>query len=163
MKEVIIELDDMYSEVLSITAIGKHGNITNISTKAVELSKGAILKFDGENWTQRKSKHTGVVLEDEEKEVASDLISRSALIKHLTDWRLQECPVGVCDEETETYKTICECIEAVKEQPVAYNVDAVVEHLKYKADVSIEHHFSVEHNVAIRTDNAIAIVRKGGV
>lgn len=35
-----------------------------------------------------------------------------------------------------------------------YNVDAVVEHLKYKADVSIQHHFSVEHNVAIRVDDA---------
>jgi hypothetical protein len=47
----------------------------------------------------------------------SDYISKSALLKHLWDWRFQECPVGVCDEETETYKTICECIEAVKEQP----------------------------------------------
>lgn len=44
------------------------------------------------------------------------LIDADALIKHLTDWRLQECPVGVCDEETETYKTICECIETDMEQ-----------------------------------------------
>ena len=47
----------------------------------------------------------------------SDYISKSALLKNLWDWRLQECPVGVCDEETETYKTICERIEAVEEQP----------------------------------------------
>ena len=47
----------------------------------------------------------------------SDYISKSALLKNLWDWRLQECPVGVCDEETETYKTICECIKAVEEQP----------------------------------------------
>jgi len=55
----------------------------------------------------------------------NDLISRSALIKHLTDWRLQEAPYGICDEETETYKTICECIKAVKEQPTAYDVEKV--------------------------------------
>ena len=47
----------------------------------------------------------------------SDYISKSALLKNLWDWRLQECPVGVCDEETETYKTICECIKAVEELP----------------------------------------------
>lgn len=103
----------------------------------------------------------------------SDLISRSALIKHLTDWRLQECPIGVCEEETETYKTICECIEAVKEQPVVYNVDAVVEEIKAnsqkmseaKTDRPYAKHYPSEHRYykAIGTHKAEQIVRKGGV
>lgn len=70
----------------------------------------------------------------------SDYISKSALLKNLLDWRLQECPVGVCDEETETYKTICECIKAVEEQPtiseteiIRKAMERVVERLKEKA------------------------------
>lgn len=78
----------------------------------------------------------------------SDLISRSALIKQLTGWRLQECPVGICDEETERYKTICECIKAVEEQPTAFDMGSFVaklEQLKieamrknYKRDISLD-------------------------
>ena len=55
----------------------------------------------------------------------SDYISKSALLKNLLDWRLQECPVGVCDEETETYKTICECIKAVEEQPTISETEII--------------------------------------
>lgn len=58
-------------------------------------------------------------------QTSSDYISKSALLKHLWDWRFQECPVGVCDEETETYKTICECIEAVKEQPTLSETEII--------------------------------------
>ena len=71
----------------------------------------------------------------------SDYISKRALLKHLWDWRLQECPVGVCDEETETYKTICECIDAVKEQPtldekeiIRKPMERIVERLEVMAD-----------------------------
>lgn len=104
----------------------------------------------------------------------SDLISRSALIKHLTDWRLQECPVGVCEEETETYKTICECIEAVKKQPTAYNVDAVVEELEKnllhsvdaKAEASIAMSgvsMNMYYGDETAYTKAIEIVKAGGV
>lgn len=69
----------------------------------------------------------------------SDYISKSALLKHLWDWRLQECPVGVCDEETETYKTICECIKAVEEQPtidekeiIRKTVERIIEKFKHE-------------------------------
>lgn len=146
MKEVIIELDDMYSEVLSITAIGKHGNITNISTKAVELSKGVVIKFDGENWTQRKIKHTGVVLEDENKEVASDLISRSALIDYIKTWDVG-CGIG---HDQKTF------IEAIARQPIVFDVDAVIKELgEYRDFITIQGRGFV--------DGAISIVRKGGV
>lgn len=146
MKEVIIELDDMYSEVLSITAIGKHGNITNISTKAVELSKGAVLKFDGENWTQRKSKHTGVVIEDENKEVASDLISRSALIDYIKMWDVG-CGIG---HDQKTF------IEAIARQPIVFDINSVIKELEeYRDFITIQGRGFV--------DDAISIVRKGGV
>ena len=91
----------------------------------------------------------------------SDLISRSALIKHLTDWRLQECPVGICDEETETYKTICECIEAVEEQPTAHDVEKVVAELKkQKSDLT---DWAEDKAFEIGIERAIEVVRKGGV
>jgi hypothetical protein len=44
----------------------------------------------------------------------------------------------------------------------AYDVDAVVKDIKNNADVSTPHHFSIEHNVAIRVDDAIEIVKAGG-
>ena len=55
----------------------------------------------------------------------ADYISKSALIKNLQDWKFQECPVGVCEEETETYKTICECIKAVEELPTVDEKDII--------------------------------------
>lgn len=153
MKEVIIELDDMYSEVLSITAIGKHGNITNISTKAVELSKGAFLKFDGEKWTQKKSKHTGVVLEDENKEVASDLISRSAAIERFIEETEES---GSPLFHINTIKRILQDIET------AYNVDAVVEELKSLSNAEADYYYASSNDVIDR-ETAIEIVREGGV
>lgn len=96
----------------------------------------------------------------------SDLISRSETIK--TIWKLWNEEINnsakFSSAETKTVTRAFQKLQrAIENQSTAYNVDAVVEHLKYKADVSIQHHFSVEHNVAIRTDDAIAIVRKGGV
>ena len=70
----------------------------------------------------------------------SDYISKSALIKNLQDWKFQECPIGICEEETETYKAICECIKAVNEQPtldekeiIRKPFERVVERLEEKA------------------------------
>lgn len=172
MKEVIIELDDMYSEVLSITAIGKHGNITNISTKAVELSKGAILKFDGENWTQRKSKHTGVVLEDEEKEVASDLISRSALlskidedIKSTKKW-MEKIESDIHNKRYDILNSQLNTLETyrliIEEQPTAYNVDAVVEEVE-KLDLDGISMVEDGKYKLIRKKEAISLIQTNGI
>ena len=53
-------------------------------------------------------------------------------------------------------------MDEVSDLPTAYDVDKVVEQLEENADVSIAHHFSVEKNVAIRTKEAIEIVKAGG-
>lgn len=62
------------------------------------------------------------------------LIDADKLISHLKDWLLQEAPFGVCEPESLQYETIKECIEAVKEQSTAYNVDKVVEQLDKSSD-----------------------------
>jgi len=107
----------------------------------------------------------------------SDYISKSALLKHLWDWRLQECPVGVCDEETETYKTICECIKAVEEQPtldekeiIRKPFERVVERLEENAQKMSEakairpyaKHSPADHRYykAISVKKAIEIVKE---
>lgn len=106
------------------------------------------------------------------------LIDADDLVKHLTDWRLQECPVGICDEETETYKTICECIEAVKAQPTAYDTERVVERLERKkeqcekdcsywadrsaVDSCIYNECDLFGSKADLLEETIEIVRKGG-
>lgn len=103
-----------------------------------------------------------------------DLISRSALLKNLWDWRLQECPVGVCDEETETYKTICECIEAVEKQPTAYNMDKVIEAIENFKDMDNREQHCVETKQLDKCrdfddceqcilEKAISFVKAGGV
>lgn len=113
---------------------------------------------------------TYVLIGANEGSSMSDLISRSALIKHLTDWRLQECPVGICDEETETYKTICECIKAVEEQPTAHDVEKVVAELEIKFEQTVAEildktgsDFTIaDFNVKRYSDRICEIVRKGG-
>lgn len=52
MKKLIIEIDEKYDGVLSITAIGSHGFETCVSTKVIDLSKCNFLSIgeDGE-WT----------------------------------------------------------------------------------------------------------------
>ncbi len=57
------------------------------------------------------------------------LIDADKFISHLKDWLLHEAPYGVCEPESPQYKTIKECIEAVEEQPTAYDVDKVVEQI----------------------------------
>ena len=39
MKRLIIEIDEKYGDVLSITAVGVHALETCVSTKAIDLSK----------------------------------------------------------------------------------------------------------------------------
>lgn len=100
----------------------------------------------------------------------SDYISKSALLKHLWDWRLQECPVGVCDEETETYKAICECIDAVKDKPtldekeiIRKAFERVVERLEEKYnDIPIQYENNYEKGIEDGIDYAMKIVKEEG-
>ncbi len=102
----------------------------------------------------------------------SDYISKSALLKHLWDWRLQECPVGVCDEETETYKTICECIEAVKEQPtldekeiVRKTVERIIKNLEHLCEQTYHKSVDGDFYAGARNNayhNAIRVVKEVG-
>ena len=110
----------------------------------------------------------------------SDYISKSALIKNLQDWKFQECPIGICEEETETYKAICECIKAVNEQPtvdekemIRKTVERIVERLEEEESRKREnakaeldefclemfHHFESE---ADGIDKALKIVKEVG-
>lgn len=97
------------------------------------------------------------------------LIDEDVLIKHLTDWRLQECPVGICDEETETYKTICECIEAVKEQPTAFDIEKVMAQLENKMcellhmdNETFRKYEENKHIIKLTLHEVESIVRAGG-
>lgn len=53
------------------------------------------------------------------------MIDADKLILHLNDYALQEAPFK--GESADTYNVIKQCIEAVEEQPTAYDVDKVVE------------------------------------
>lgn len=56
------------------------------------------------------------------------LIDADKLILHLNDYALQEAPFR--GESADAYNAIKQCIEAVEEQPTAYDVDKVVEQLE---------------------------------
>ena len=65
------------------------------------------------------------------------LIDADKLILHLNDYALQESPSNVESADDRkisraVYKAITDCIEAVDEQPTAFDVDKVVEQLKTK-------------------------------
>jgi hypothetical protein len=96
------------------------------------------------------------------------LIDADKLISHLNDYALQESPSDVDSQGKQkisatVYKAIQNCINAVKEQPTAYDPDKVVEQLEKR---------SKEYNSGVRlhgkpeemlTDEAIEIVKGGGV
>lgn len=63
------------------------------------------------------------------------LIDADKLFLHLNNWAFAEAPsdldVGEAKFEKEVvYRTINECMQAVDEQPTAYDVDKVVKELK---------------------------------
>lgn len=63
------------------------------------------------------------------------LIDADKLILHLNDYALQESPSNVESADDRkisraVYKAITDCIEAVDEQPTAFDVDKVVEQLE---------------------------------
>ena len=93
----------------------------------------------------------------------SDLISRSALIDYIKMWDVG-CGIG------HNQKTF---IEAIARQPIAYDVDAVVEELEKNKtplkEAVVANHISISiNNELIKIKNSdidkyIAIVRRGGV
>lgn len=44
--KVVIDIDEKFSNILSITAVGKQGYDLNVSTYAADLSHGTKLKID---------------------------------------------------------------------------------------------------------------------
>lgn len=63
------------------------------------------------------------------------LIDADDLIAYLNDYARQEtCYSG--KDNADIHDVIQECIEAVKEQPTAYDIDKVVERLKEEAEYS---------------------------
>ena len=87
------------------------------------------------------------------------LIDADKLILHLNDYALQEAPFK--GESADTYNAIKQCIEAVEEQPTAYDVDKVVEQLK---DVSYERfgYAGMGGENVVNLDDAIEMVKAGG-
>ncbi len=90
------------------------------------------------------------------------LIGADKLISHLNDYALQESPSDVDSQGKQkisaaVYKAIQNCINAVKEQPTAYDPDKVAEQL--------EAHFNATENKMARLayHHAIEIVKGGGV
>ena len=58
------------------------------------------------------------------------LIDADELILHLNDFMLQQSPIDIQDiESIHVSAVIQDCINAVEEQPTAYDVDKVVEQL----------------------------------
>lgn len=59
------------------------------------------------------------------------LIDADELILHLNDFMLQQSPIDIQDiESIHVSAVIQDCINAVEEQPTAYDVDKVVEELE---------------------------------
>lgn len=60
------------------------------------------------------------------------LIDADELILHLNDFMLQQSPIDIQDiESIHVSAVIQDCINAVEEQPTAYDVDKVLEQLEY--------------------------------
>lgn len=98
------------------------------------------------------------------------LIDADELILHLNDYALQEAPFERGNTE-EVYHAIENCIEAIEEQPTAYDVDKVVEQLKLPKRNALvlctaNRGNLLEHigmNTISNYENAIRIVKGGGV
>ena len=95
----------------------------------------------------------------------NDLIRRSDLIMHLSDYALNASPND--NESTSEqrisrmiYNAIQNCISYVENQPTAYDIDKVVERLEL-------HSFELGTDTLpvhyVRLNDAIEIVKQGGV
>lgn len=59
------------------------------------------------------------------------LIDADELILHLNDFMLQQSPIDIQDiESIHVSAVIQDCINAVEEQPTAYNVDKVIKEIE---------------------------------
>ena len=45
MKKVTLFIDDNYSDVITVTAVGVRGNITNVNVSAHEINNGDFIKI----------------------------------------------------------------------------------------------------------------------
>lgn len=45
MKCVTLIIDDNYSDVITVTAVGLRGNITNVNVSAHEINNGSIIRI----------------------------------------------------------------------------------------------------------------------
>ena len=43
MKRVILNIDDNYSDVITVTAVGVRGNITNVNVSAHTINNGSVI------------------------------------------------------------------------------------------------------------------------
>ena len=100
----------------------------------------------------------------------SDLISRSELIMHLSDYALQESPND--NESTDEqriskmiYDAIQNCISCVEEQPTAYSIDEVVRELEIEIKTANNTYNSFNMDVDLGRvfglERAIEIVKQG--
>ena len=92
------------------------------------------------------------------------LIDADKLILYLNDYALQTAPFK--GERAEAYNAIKQCIEAVEEQPTAYDIDKVVEELEKLADENYKA-YCIAFNSDDRAEydaytNAIEIVKHEG-
>ena len=52
MKKVTLIIDDDYSDVITITAVGVRGNITNVNVSAHEINNGDFIKIPEHDKTE---------------------------------------------------------------------------------------------------------------
>ena len=97
------------------------------------------------------------------------LIDADELILHLNDFMLQQSPIDIQDiESIHVSAVIQDCINAVEEQPTAYDVNKVVNKLEMSKKTALDlvklpHFFikSLQELVDICFDRAIEIVKAG--
>lgn len=96
------------------------------------------------------------------------LIDADKLMLYLNDYALQESPSNVESADDRkisraVYKAITDCIEAVDEQPTAFDVDKVINELKRDKFIESECILSdVHQGYNAGLSRAIEIVKGGG-
>ncbi|WP_370833924.1 hypothetical protein [Eubacterium ventriosum] len=95
------------------------------------------------------------------------LIDADELILHLNDFMLQQSPIDIQDiESIHVSAVIQDCINAVEEQPTAYDVDKVIEEIEEwtaRINVIIDKSGKTGQVDVIGSNKAIKIVEGGGV
>ena len=56
MKRVTLIIDDDYSDVITVTAVGVRGNITNVNVSAHEINNGSIIRIPKTSKTMEVNK-----------------------------------------------------------------------------------------------------------